>query len=129
MIKTDKQKVIEYMKVREAEICKITGIKGLHFKKEDEKLINLWGEKTCKWVWEDIKYFIEILHFKGLPEKLCPFCHLYENDCNVCKYKDNHNGKCSGSNYSDYSNYYDKVKEVFKSEWYKKLILKIEKIK
>ena len=103
---------------------------GLLFKKSDEKDIMSWPDVAVWLVWIRIVYNIVISDCSGIGRELCPYCirHRKLDDsqgCKKCEWAVNH-GDCGYEN-SDVH----KIKNLkeFTSDFYKKLIKKIEVLK
>lgn len=102
---------------------------GALFKKCDEKDIISWSDSVVWLVWIRIVYNIIVKDCFGVGRELCPYCIRHRNlddsqGCKKCEWAVNH-GDCGDEN-SDVH----KVSNAdeFTSDFYKKLIKKIELI-
>jgi len=97
---TAKEKIIEFMKWKQARIQEVCGEAIPYFIEEDETAINAWSDENCENVWCTIKE--KTLTGLIWDAPICPFCVNFSDSfldlqCDVCTYA-KHHGKCSTSN-------------------------------
>ena len=130
-MKTNQNKLNEFMFGKALEIYRLTGIRtDKYFNLSDSVHIAGWTDTDAEMAWSRIVGFVsEHKHEMelGLSGELCPFCIYHNNLCHACLYASRH-GQC-GSKESDMipiSHGFERIGEHLSTDFYIKLIKEIE---
>lgn len=92
-LKTDKEKIIEYLKFKENLTFEQTGIRS--FIPADFDEMENWSEEDCCEIWEKLRKSSQKHPTYTAFESLCPWC--LSKDCMECGYGERH-GFCNNNN-------------------------------
>ena len=83
------QKLIKFMQLKARYLADELGIEEeLYFNKLDAAALAKVNTADANRAWENIK--LAILKEKIAPDRICPFCELYGDNCSCCPYGEHH---------------------------------------
>ncbi len=122
---TYKQKIIEFVKLKNAIIEDLTGVNYITL--QDITDIQKWLEDSCERIYKRLEYVIFKESIHGVYTDACPWCIKYGVHCYSCEYKTNH-GRC-GEKDSLFVKYKKPgVDTLFSNVTYRGILRKIEEM-